>query len=230
MSVSVIMEDPKPNTASECDRVEVKLEKPRNVTISSSFLDARNYMITRVVNSSIGGGLIGVSSGYYMGNMAARLGMSWAVAGGCLGAQFFGGVLALKTLRGTDDLRNYAISGSFAALSLGKYLELVGSVPKHSVTKNLQIMFFGSLFGMVYELSENFVYGNSREFWLQTRAHLKYESTHRAYIRPTPRPLSRDLIGHVPPLQEGMSFEPETPAPAEKRQLTSSSGSREVSK
>jgi hypothetical protein len=177
--------------------------------VSTYYLEARNYMFSRVVNSSIGGGLIGSSSGYYMGNMAARLGLSWAVAGGCLGFQFFGGVLALKTLRKEDDLRNYAISGSFASLSLGKYLELVGSVPKHSLTKNLQIMFFGSLFGIVYDLSESWVYGNCREGWLQTRAQLKFESAHREFVRPKSRPLSRELMGYVPPLQEGMSYEEE---------------------
>ena len=139
--------------------------KPQSV--SSSYLDARNYIFSRVANSTIGGGLIGASSGYYMGNMAARLGLSWAVGGGCLGFQFFGGVLALKTLRGEDDLRNYAISGSFASLSLGKYLELVGSVPKHSLTKNLQIMFFGSLFGIVYDLG----------LWKQSRILVANQST-----------------------------------------------------
>lgn len=198
------MADSKPESGSgrECDGGKSR-------PVSSSYLDARNYMFYRVVNSTIAGGLIGLSSGYYMGNMAARLGISWAVAGGCGGLQFFGGVLALKTLRQEDDLRNYAISGSFAGLSLGKYLELVGSVPKHSLTKNLQIMFFGSIFGIVYDLSEKFIYGNSREFWLQTRAQLKYESVHREYKRPTSRPLPRELIGYVPPLQEGMSFEKE---------------------
>lgn len=184
--------------------------KPRNV--STSYLGARNYMFMRTVNSAIGGGLIGFSSGYYMGNMGVRLGISWAVAGGCLGAQFFGGVLAMRAIRnGEEDLRNYAVSGIFAALSLGKYLELVGSVPKHSLAKNLQIMFTGSIFGMVYHLSENFVYGNCREFWVQTRSQLKYDSPYRQFVRPKPKPLSRDLIGYVPPLQDGMTFEDEKP-------------------
>lgn len=195
-------------------------KKPR--VVSSSYLEARNYMFQRVANSTIGGGLIGLSSGYYIGNMAGRLGLSWAIAGGCLGFQFFGGVLALKTLRQEDDMRNYAISGSFASLSLGKYLELVGSVPKHSLTKNLQIMLFGSIFGIVYDLSEHWVYGNSREFWLQTRAHLKYESSYRQYVRPKSRPLSRELMGYVPPLQEGMSFEEEEVKKEKKKEVKGS--------
>ena len=178
--------------------------------VSSSYLEGRNYLMSRVVNSTISGGLFGLSSGYYIGNIAVRLGMSWAVIGGCLGFQFFGGVLALKTLRQQDDLRNYAVSGSFAGLSLAKYLELVGSVPKHTLTRNLQIMLFGSISGIIYKLSENWLYDNSREYWLQTRAQLKYESEHKSFRRPPSRPLPRELMGHVPPLQEGMSFEEES--------------------
>eukprot|EP00602_Paraphysomonas_sp_CaronLab_P000843 CAMPEP_0185029996 /NCGR_PEP_ID=MMETSP1103-20130426/16710_1 /TAXON_ID=36769 /ORGANISM="Paraphysomonas bandaiensis, Strain Caron Lab Isolate" /LENGTH=149 /DNA_ID=CAMNT_0027564955 /DNA_START=167 /DNA_END=616 /DNA_ORIENTATION=+ len=141
--------------------------------------------------------------------MAFRMGLAWSVAATAIGTNFCVGVLSLRLIRQTDDIWNYALSGAGTCISTFAYFEMSGFFPRMVMSRRLSVATIGIMCGLFYKFGEDFVFDKSRSFWLQRRQFLKHVSQPIVPPEFRRRPLPRELIGKVPPLQEGMSFEPE---------------------
>ena len=179
-----------------------------------TFDEAKSYIVPRVLTFATLGAASGISAGHYIGDSMLRLGPAWCIGGGVMGMQFFGGALALRAIRGKDDIRNYGASGMITSMSTLKYFEFTGVFRRSGAGTGAVAGVVGLLIGIFYKLGADITYDFSRQAWLDNRRHQRYVSPYRE-ARPLPkRPLPRELIGMVPPLQEGMSFEP-PPLPTE---------------
>lgn len=166
----------------------------------------KDCLLSRVPVTASLGLLSGMSSGHVIGNIVLRLGISWGAGGAALGLQFFGTSLAIQAIRQKDDFMNYGISGAITSIASLKYLELVGFFPKSGYGKIGGAVVFGLATGIIFKLLEAPVFNTCRSGWLASRHYLKHTSTPRIVIARPKVPISREMIGHVPPLKEGMSF------------------------
>lgn len=173
-----------------------------------TYNQVKDFMTWRIGSFVTGGSLGGAAVGYYVGDLAIKFGGSCAVAGGFIATQFFGGVLLLRAIRSTDDIRNYAVSGGLTCVSTMKYFETIGLVAKSGTSRGLQAVLVGSIAGVGYKLAEKYIYGNMREAWIENRVFHEYLSAYKSIEKKTPRPLPRELMGRVK-LQEGMTFRPD---------------------
>ena len=73
----------------------------------------RDYVSTKVLLATATGSAIGVSSGYYIGDMMALYGYSYALGFGFGSTAYFSGTYVLKNLRKRDDYINHGLSGFF---------------------------------------------------------------------------------------------------------------------
>jgi hypothetical protein len=179
-----------------------------------TFNEAKYYLTSRIMSFTVLGGVSGLSMGHYIGDSMTRLGPAWAIGGGVLGLQFFGGALILKAIRGKDDVRNYATSGAVTCITTLKYFEFIGVFRKSGASKAALAGVVGLIGGIFYNYGSEFLFSGARHVWLENRQHLKHVTAERKPAVLPKRPLSRELIGKVPPLQEGMSFEPEEETPS----------------
>ena len=71
----------------------------------------RDYLSAKILFATGTGSLIGVSSGFYMGDMMALYGYSYALGFGVSSTAYFSGTYALRYLRKEDDYINHGVSG-----------------------------------------------------------------------------------------------------------------------
>lgn len=171
-----------------------------------SYNEVKNYYKDRIIPCASIGGLLGLSSGYFIGDLGLRLGTAWTIAGGVIGFQYFTTTLLLKLIRNKDDVSNYGISGGLTTITAIKYLELSNIIPKSHFSSNIGAIVIGISAGMLYKFTESSFFELLRETWISRRHYLKHVSKP---ILTTPRKgvIPRELMGKVPPLPEGVTFQ-----------------------
>lgn len=166
--------------------------------------DSFMYVADRIGGGMISGGLYGVTTGYYMGEIAAMRGFTMAFSGAGLAAMYFTGVEVLRLKRGCDDEINHAISGS---LTCGSILPLMSSNRIPMIKAASVGVVAGALFGIAYKYCSGVMYRWGREQWIRHRYHAEYVSRPRVVRQYTgPRiDLPDHLKGIVPPLPDHLN-------------------------
>ena len=183
-------------------------ETPSSPKINSiiSYEEVKSYYQYRVPSCSLLGGVIGGTAGYFIGDISLRLGSAWTVAGGVLGIQFFTTTLLLKLLRSKDDEINYGLAGGITTLTSIKYLELSNIISRSPLSSNFGVVVVGVATGMLFKFTEGVFYDFLRDHWISRRHYLKHISRPIIVI-PKQGTVPRHLMGKVPPLPEGVTFQ-----------------------
>ena len=71
----------------------------------------RDYLSAKILFATGTGSVIGISNGFYMGDMMALYGYSYALGFGVSSTAYFSGTYALRYLRKEDDYINHGVSG-----------------------------------------------------------------------------------------------------------------------
>jgi len=146
---------------------------------SFSFEQLSLYTMPRIVTSTALGSLGGASAGYYIGQKTAVYFYTFGLTAGIIGAGFFSGVYTIKSIRGKDDIINFAASGALT----GGTIAAIGGRP---LWKGLVGAVVGTLLGSTYRISSSWLYLNSRELWISNRKHVLQNSVPKSFRMKTP--------------------------------------------
>ena len=125
---------------------------------------AHGYLGDKVPVAVGVGGLLGVTRGYYVGELAAMYGYSGAFGLGMCSTAFYGTAYLLRHARQRDDMTNFALSGSINGLWV------VAGVTR-SLPRGLVGAAVGAAVGAGVKVGGDWIYETSREAWLSHRAH-----------------------------------------------------------
>jgi hypothetical protein len=112
------------------------------------------------------GAVVGVSTGFYMGDLAALYGYTYGFGAGVFGVSYFGGNHLLKHFRGKNDVYNPVISGTTTGMLLG-----LRNGPKRAIPFAL----LGGAFGFLYDRMGTAMFNVTRKIWLAHRTELVNE-------------------------------------------------------
>lgn len=143
---------------------EVAIVLPASPRYDLSVSSARDYLETRVPVGFFLGGLTGVASGYYVGELAGLYGYSGAFGVGMASTAFYGTNFLLRYARQQDDVYNYAASGCLNGFWIVAGLSRSGP-------RGLAGAACGSLAGAGVKLGGDWLFATSRSAWLNHRVH-----------------------------------------------------------
>jgi hypothetical protein len=127
-----------------------------------SLIGAKEYLSTKLISSVIAGSALGLSYGYYAGEATALYGYTYGFGFGFTSCAFYSGTYVLRSIRKKDDNYNYAISGGInSAWIVGGF--------QRSLKKGLFAGVVGSLGGVLFKISGDWLYDTSKLAWISHR-------------------------------------------------------------
>lgn len=132
--------------------------------IPMSFEGYSEYLKYKLCTIAAVGGTVGLSSGHYVGNLAAYRGYTYAFKGTMFGCAFFSTAYLLNNVRKKDDYINYGIAGGVN--SAWMVARLYG--PKRGAFAGLA----GLVGGAIYKIGGTALYDHARESWVEYRRYV----------------------------------------------------------
>ena len=93
------------------ENLQLSQQKEQENNYEISYSSAIEYISYKIPASVLSGSVIGLTTGYYAGDMLALYGYTYAFGFGLVSTSYFGGTYCLRHLRKKDDYINHAISG-----------------------------------------------------------------------------------------------------------------------